>query len=183
MIVHMVLMALLVILSIFSAVKLFGIIDQTPEAQKLPMLLYAIFNIVNVIALCFGIVYLLNGYTKKAAGYYKTFLLLIVVANIIGIAVMLLSDNSVNKVLSLSVLVVKTIALLVLVFVKDLGKRNTWIVFCILLFVDLLGGFSYLGDAVVAQRLIATLSRLTMDGSIGLAIRGKYKDKDARGTT
>lgn len=95
---------------------------------------------------------------------------------------MLLSDDSVNKVLSVGVLVVKTIALLVLVFVKDLGKRNTWIVFCILIFVDLVGGLSYLGDAVVAQRLIATLSRLTMDGSIGLAIRGKYADKDARGT-
>lgn len=68
MIVHLVLMALLLILSIFSAVKLFGSIDQTPEAQKLPMLLYAVFNIVNVIALCIGIVYLLNGYTKKSGG-------------------------------------------------------------------------------------------------------------------
>ena len=54
----------------------------------------------------------------------------------------------------------------------------------IIVVIDLLFGILFGSDSSVAvYRLIIVISKLVMDGTIGFAIRGKYQDKAARGTT
>ena len=75
MICHMVLMVLLLGFSLFSAVVLIGGIGIPPEVftgrEKTVIQLRGIFNIVNISAICCGIVYLWNEYSVKAEVYYK----------------------------------------------------------------------------------------------------------------
>ena len=70
---------------------------------------------------------------------------------------------------------------------KGLGKRNTWIIFYIVLAIELLLSplLSVMGSTVPSEVLPvipATLARLVITGILGLCIEAKYRDKDARGT-
>lgn len=79
--------------------------------------------------------------------------------------------------------VLKVIVLLILGVAKDLGKRNTFILFAVLIVVDLLAVFFYVRyDGIALAVLASTVTRLLMDATIGLSICGKYADKAARGT-
>ena len=74
------------------------------------------------------------------------------------------------------------LALLILGFVKNLGKKNSWIIFYILLALELVLAFVMFDKNEVMSSIAGNLSRLVLDGSIGLAIREKYADKAARNT-
>lgn len=189
MIVHFVLMVLVLVSSLYSAVKVLGYIHSNPEAFSnggmFATLFYGIYKIMTAIAICSGIIYLWNRYGKKAAMYYKAFLFLLVIASLfsvfdlVGIAYAAISRPAI---ISLVVHIIKIAALLVLVFKKDLGKRRAWIVFCIVLAMDIIIGCISTGPELRPFRIIGLLSRLAMDGTIGLALRGKYLDKASRGT-
>ena len=78
----------------------------------------------------------------------------------------------------------KIILLLLLGFGKDLGERKTWTIFYILLAVDglklVLAIFNMLGIGFDFS-FMGYVTALIADGTIGLAIRGKYENKKARG--
>ena len=153
--------------------------------------------LLNVPALCCGILYLVKGYAKSAAAFYKGFLLISAVAVLANGYVFsitpALTDNAekadpqttlILRIIVISLLVAKFLILMILTFAKDLGKRNTWILFGILLAVDLVFAlFIQTTGSFIVIRITNVLSRLLMTGTIGLAIKGKYDDKDARGTT
>lgn len=65
----------------------------------------------------------------------------------------------------------------------EIATLKTSIIFGAILAMDLIFGilFNSQGNAA-AYRFVSVLPRLLMDGTIGLAIKGKYDDKDARGT-
>ena len=136
-------------------------------------------SILNIAALGCGMIYLLQGYSKKAAGCYKAFLALTAVFSVFNIySSFVLRGIGLHVIL----LAVKVILLLLLAFGKDLGKRKTWIIFFLIVGIDVFVMFTGKTQSVLAYRIVAYLSKLLMDGTIGLAIRGKYADKDARGT-
>ena len=127
-----------------------------------------------------GILYLCSGYSKRSAIYYKAFMLLKVFCNLfhLNIAVAHRGFD-----LAAIIICVKIILLLALAFWKNLGKKNTWILFYILLTADLFYGIYFALNKVTLHMIVSdTLANLLTDGTIGLAIKGKYDDKDARGT-
>lgn len=181
------LMAVLAVLSILILGFLLFAIDnlpaeyaQTYEANKPLIIAYELVIVLDIISLVMGIIYIAKGYSKPAAKYYKAFLLFTVLANAVSIipGVMYRGFGG-----SFVFKLIKIVLLLVLFFYKDLGERNTWIVFALMLLADIIYTFFYDFTQEGASGVIAlALSRLLSSGTIGLAIRGKYMDKKARGT-
>ena len=132
-------------------------------------------SLINILSLVCGIVYLLKGYSKDAAIFYKAFIVLAALYTTSTVLTSLISNAYYKAILH----VIKVIIMLILVFGKNLGKRNTWILFCAMVIADVI---VLLLSLRVPAGIISQASQLLMDGTIGLAIRGKYADKDARGT-
>ena len=180
---HLFLMILLAAASIVS-IFLMMFSERSDSFQEYFSILKVgtyLFALLNAAAMICGILYLTSGYSKRAAGYYKAFIVLAAAFNAVTVYTTIYSQGfGVGAVM----MIVKVLLLLALAFWPNLGKRNTWILFGIMLAIDLLFGVLFGSDSSVAvYRLILVLSKLVMDGTIGLAIRGKYQDKDARGTT
>ena len=132
-----------------------------------------------------GTLYLIKGYTKRAAVYYKLFLILNVAVCVLTIFIDLRFYRVNTWMLIISVLnACKIILLLLLACGKDLGEKKTWMIFYILLAADglklilaILNMISIGFDFSFAGYVTALIS----DGTIGLAIRGKYENKKSRG--
>lgn len=190
---HLIAMALLMLVSVYVV---FSIVTGMVSPQYRPyyesfgtyVSVFAIWNLLNALALICGIIYLWRGYTKAAANYYKAFIVLLMLAGVV-LAVL----NYINQGLGSGtiMMILKIIILAVLAFGKDLGKGKTWMLFCVLVILDIMFGIvSYMfpsaldatANDLMGLRLAVTFSGLIMDLTIALAIRGKYADKDARGT-
>ena len=141
-----------------------------------------------MVALILCFVYCWNHYSKQAAGYYKGFLCLSACASVLTVfAVSSVDALNMNlasaPVIAVAIMVVKAVLLLVLGFWKDLGEKNTWIVFYIILVLVMIFGFLFADvSSVRFYRIGQTIARLAVDGTIGLSIRGKFEDKKARGS-
>ena len=180
-ILHLILMALMTVATLISIIVIFTGNKTDDFDVFFGSFNYGVFfaGIVNIAALVCGIIYVLKGYSKEAAGYYKAFLALVAVYALIT------TFTSINQgiVIRIILKVVKIVLLLVLVFVKDLGKKKTWIIFAVMLAVDICVPFIAIDKQhFLGYRLVAHISKFLTDGTIGLAIRGKYIDKDKRGT-
>ena len=181
---HLVLMVLLFVLSIVSAVIVFtGNIpagfEASKETYKTTTTLYGLAHIVNAMALMHGIVYILKGSSKAAANWYKTLVLLVafgVVLRLVG--TLIYPGFGVNVCLMIGIIA----ALLALRFVKNLGARNSWIIFGILIALELILAVITFDKNEMLSSIAGNLSRLVLDGTIGLALREKYLDKAARNT-
>ena len=198
---HLIMMAVLMVGSLVVAFILFtgatSVIEAGYETWKSSDIFGACVHATRALALCFGILYLVKSYRKNAAAFYKAFMLLLAVSNVFGTITLITTlitmqgnpaaDVSVASnaqfILNFIHQIVKIALLLVLTFAQNLGKRNTWIVFYVLLAVDVIFNiFMISPDGYVMISATSSLSKLFMDGTIGLAIKGKYDDKDARGT-
>ena len=179
---HVVLMGLLCALSIVSAIIIFtGNIPSGFEASeatyKTTVALYGAAHVVNALALVCGITYLLKGSGKSAANWYKTLILLIA----LGVTLRLIGTFihpgfGINVCLMIGII----LALLVLRFIKNLGKTRTWIIFCILLALELVLAVLTFDKNEIMASIAGNLSRLVLDGTIGIAIYEKYADKAKR---
>ena len=133
-----------------------------------------------------GFVYLFQGCSKQAASYYKAFLYTHIGVCVLTIVIDLGFYTLNGLLVLISILnACKIIVLAILAFRKDLGKQKTWGVFYVLLALDVvklilavinmakLGfDFSFVGYVIA----------LIADGTIGLSIKAKYADKEARGS-
>lgn len=148
---------------------------------------------VDTVALLSGILYVFHGYMKRAALLYRIFLVLSAVSCAASAAASTMryleefpSENKVLQIILMAILpmAVKTGVLLVLAFGKNLGKQRSYILFAVLLGIDILYSLLWFSPGEIAMvRITLALTRLTMTSTIGLALRGKYADKDERGTT
>ncbi len=186
MISHLVLMIAMACGTVGAAVNfIVGCHNATADAERLSNLTNVFLMAIILAMLVAGALYLLKGYTKQAAGYYKAFLIL----HIAVCALTIYIDLSFYKVNAMMIAIsivnaCKAVILLILAFGKDLGKRRTWNLFYMLLALDIVKlilacvnmagigfDFSFMGY----------VTALIADGTIGLAIKGKYEDKHARG--
>lgn len=170
---HLVLMVVFILLSAVNIVGLF-------EGDKPEKINGALLNATNIIGLGCGIWYLIKRYSKKVSIYYKAFIFFIIVSNIIY----LVRGIKLRGTHDVVILCIKISVLLVLAFWKDLGRTATWGTWGVLLAIDLLywipfGSYDFSLTIVVFD----TWAKLIIDGTIALAIRGKYIDKKNRGTT
>ena len=182
--VHTILMALLGIMSIASAVIVFtGNIPEGFEAGKetfkTTAALYGAAHVVNAVALACGITYTMKGSGKAAAKWYKALVLLVALSITLRlIGTLIYPGFNVNACL----MIVSIIILLILCFVKDLGDQKTWILFHVLLAVEIALAIITFDKREVMSSIAGNLSRLMLVGTIGLAIREKYQDKARRKT-
>ena len=188
MIIHLTLMVLLVLLSLISAaLVLTGTGIDSPDTMKNSMYLYGAENILTAAALVCGIIYLMKGYSKGAAGYYQAFFMLAFAAWLFSLWLTIQTNAFLHYHLiavSLTLSIVWAIAVLILAIGLNLGKRNTWILFIILLAADCIMPFLFPEASYFIQvRVVSIISKLALDVTIGLAIKGKYEDKERRGTT
>ena len=181
-IVHLILMFLLCALSIVSAVIIFtGNIpsgfEASEDAYKATAALYGAAHVVNALALACGITYILKGSGKSAAIWYKTMILLIALGVVLRLIGTLIHPGfGLNACLMIGII----IALLVLCFVKNLGAKKSWIIFGILITLELVLAVFTFDKNEVMSSIAGNLSRLVLDGTVGLAIREKYADKAKR---
>lgn len=178
---HLVLMALMIAFSIALIVLTLCGVQLGVETSN--NVLGIAVNAVYALAFGCGIVHLRGKYGKESAGYYKALLLLACLGNCLVLILYLCFAGKTSATVTV-LMAVKILALLALAFVKNLGKRNSWILFVVMTVADFASGVLF--SAFVAEPIAAVgmvLSRLVMDGTVGLSLRGKYLDKEARRTT
>jgi len=189
-IVHLFLMAALIVFHTVSTVMNIGVIgfsaEQINNTGKAIIRLRGVFNIANIAALVFGILYAWNQYSKNAARYYRAFLLLHIIQTLLLIGLDVASAQTLDyfSAGALALLGMKVLFLLIVLFWKDFGESNTWKLFFILLFFDVAGSVLTIASSTgsILFRIGGSVSRLVLDGTIALAINGKYTDKARRGT-
>ena len=115
-------------------------------------------------------VYLVFGYKKEAASFYQA-------ADISMILTLFLRFFAGESVLQSIFSIFSLIALLILSFHKNLGRKRTSYVYALLFVSEVLMTFTYF-----AKDPVAALATLIILGSLGIMITGKYADKDARGS-
>ena len=153
--------------------------EAVTEAQKTADLITAFSHIANAIALICGIIYILKGSGKNVAGLYKGFVTLVT----IGLALRLAARLVFPGFDVISALMIGALsALLILSFGKDLGRKNTWSMFYSLIILDVAVGILMFDSKDAFSSIHSGVTRLALDGTIGVAISLKYKDKAARGS-
>lgn len=175
---HLALLAASLVMSIIALVKN-SADDSIYGASIFPVLC----TLVNIAALVVGFIYLVKGYKKNANWYYKAFMRLNVLFGVLHITYL---SKFVMPYYETFVYVVSTIMLVVLAVGKDLGKKESYLFFVIMLacrIVSLVTGLTslqYFGSAAfpILNQVIAGILNV---GTIGFMISGKYIDKSERG--
>ena len=133
---------------------------------------------VSAISLVFGIIYLCNNYKKSAVGFYRLFMLLGAAANMLGCFVTVASRTQAYTVF---IFMAKTVIFIILGLCDDLGKKVTWIIYGAVFLLDIAYIiFFAVPEGMAGLKIGLTAVRLLTDGSIGLAIKGKFEDKKIR---
>ena len=184
---HLVMMFLMMFGTIGGAVKF--IIDAVGSETSSALLS----NITNIVLmavifsmLMMGVVYIIKDYSKQASVFYKAFLFLNVGVCVLSIIVNLVYYTVNPLMIAICILYgFKALDLLILVFWKDLGQKRTWILFYVILGLDIVAlilavinmvniGFDF--------SFTGYITALIADGTIGLSVRGKYENKASRGS-
>ncbi len=186
--VHLTLMILMMCGTVGGAVNfIISAVNSETTRERFSNLTNILLMVFIILMLIMGAVYLIKGYSKQAAVYYKAFMLFHVGVCVISDIVNLAFYKTTALMTVISVLYVfKALDLLIMVFGKDLGKNRTWILFYVIIGLDISALIlSVINMASVGFDFSFTgyVTALIADGTIGLAVRGKYKNKEARGTT
>ena len=163
------------------------------DAVKSATLIERWSNLTNVLLMAFvlsmlimGSVYLVKNFDKKAAKFYKAFMLLHVGVCALTVIVDLAFYTVTPLLIVICILTaIKGCDLLLLTFGKDLGKQKTWILFYVILGLDvvaLLLSIINMSQVGFDFSFTGYVTALVADGTIGLSIRGKYKHKEDRGS-
>ena len=183
---HLALMALMVIGTTGALIHF--IIDSfnAANAAGFSNQANAFMMLVILAMLIVGILYLVKGYTKRAAVYYKLFLILNVAVCVLTIFIDLCFYQVNIWMIIISVLnACKIILLLLMAFGKDLGEKKTWTIFYMLLTADGIKLILAIINMVTIGfdfSFAGYVTALISDGTIGLAVRGKYENKKMRGS-
>ena len=150
-------------------------------------------NITNIVLmavilsmLIMGAIYIIKDYSKQAAFFYKAFLFLHVGVCILSIIVNLFFYTVTPLMVVICILyAIKAADLLLLVFGKDLGSKKTWILFYVILGLDVASLILSVMNMVNVGfdfSFTGYVTALIADGTIGLSVKGKYENKEARGS-
>ncbi|MCR4590119.1 MAG: hypothetical protein K5668_04810 [Lachnospiraceae bacterium] len=186
-IIHLTLMIILLASSSISTVLFFsGFEPAVAGKERMEVILNGCSTMVVMLMLLTGVLYLVHGYKKNAAVYYKAFLLLLVLVNLMVIILdILYAEKTPLVVIKCVLYAVKIILLLLMAFGKDLGREKTWLLLYVVVGLDIAAMIVVLIILFTTTfdfSLVGIIAALLADATIGLAIRGKYADKDSRGT-
>ena len=135
--------------------------------------------ITKLVALVFAGFYIILGYRKNAAKYYKIFGFLYMISIVFAIIACISNTPAVVDIICYSLSV---IGALVLIFVKDFGKAKALATCGVLVLLQIVSAiFSYIeGDPTIVK--INVFMLLDLACLFGIMTYAKYLDKDERGT-
>ncbi len=162
-------------------------VRSTASNERLSNLTNIILMAVILSMLAMGVTYLIKGYSKEAAKFYKAFMLFHVGVCVLSIIVNVFFYKLTGLMAVICILTAfKALDLLIMTFGKDLGERKTWILFYVIIGFDIIA----LILAVINMMKIGFdfsftgyVTALIADGTIGLSVRGKYSNKKSRGSS
>ena len=151
-----------------------GIISPDANATRI------INRIVAIACLIFAAFYILNGYTKDAAKYYKVFGALLVIKYLAGIL-----SGATNSGIPFSIMAttLSLVLVLVLLLSENLGKTKSLVlcgVFVIFRVVFLL--YSIIKSDISTMLIMSNIVNLDLACLYGIMTFAKYLDKAERGT-
>ncbi len=135
-------------------------------------------QITDLLAIVSAILYLAKGYSKSGAVYYKLFLIFFLLLSALTLIKPILHGQTVILIPHAASLLI----LLVLTFWKDLGEKNSWILFWILAALQLAIAVPAFFSGNIS-RILDMISHLLLVGTYGFMLMGKYEDKKERGRT
>lgn len=142
-------------------------------------------DVLNILMLAFGLVYLLMNYSKNAAIIYKFYFAVLYVGTFVQ-AILLPSAPYFNSTYLLALNLIALSAIAVLSIASDLGRNNSLIlvslfILCrVALFVIFISNTSIDGSAVIGV-ISSGVSNLLISLTTGYMVLGKYTDKKDRG--
>ena len=183
----------LVLVAIVFILVLVSIGDTTIEmisgrgtGSKVGYLVRLICSIICDVGLVLSGIYLIMGHEKQAASFYKGVLCIIGVMVLMQILIMYVpiypGMQHECPVLMIVTLALTFIGLMVLAFVKDLGRTKTIVIFFLVLAAY--GVFSVvaiLDGPFIFFKACNHIAQFLLILSFGFLIQGKYADKAARG--
>ena len=186
-ILHLALMVILMFGSSFATVMFFTRNEAAVAGKgEMEAILNGCSTMVVVLMLITGILYLVHGYKKNAAVYYLAFILLLVLVNLFVVLIDVLYTQKTPLIIIKCILYsAKIIVLLIMAFGKNLGKKMTWTLLYVVVALDIAGMIVmliYMFQTGFDFALIGVFAAIVADVTMGLAIRGKYQDKESRGS-
>lgn len=186
-ILHLALMVILMFGSSFATVMFFTRNEAAVAGKgEMEVILNGCVTLVVVLMLITGILYLVHGYKKNAAVYYLAFILLLVLVNLFVVLIDVLYTQKTPLIIIKCILYsAKIIVLLIMAFGKNLGKKMTWTLLYVVVALDIAGMIVmliYMFQTGFDFALIGVFAAIVADVTMGLAIRGKYEDKESRGS-
>ena len=184
---HLALMVILMFGSSFATVMFFTRNEAAVAGKgEMEVILNGCVTLVVVLMLITGILYLVHGYKKNAAVYYLAFILLLVLVNLFVVLIDVLYTQKTPLIIIKCILYsAKIIVLLIMAFGKNLGKKMTWTLLYVVVALDIAGMIVmliYMFQTGFDFALIGVFAAIVADVTMGLAIRGKYEDKESRGS-
>lgn len=186
-IIHLVLMGLLSICDIIAIITfIICLSSAAPGTEKIGIWVNIVMMLTIMAMIASGVIYSLHNYEKSAANFYKAFLLLNVVVSLLTITIdVFFSKTDILTIFKSVVYGIKALLLLTLALWKDLGENKTWIIYCAIWFLDITVFMLVIIKMAMTSfdvSLMSVLTALISDIVMGIAIRGKYLDKEARGS-
>lgn len=145
--------------------------------------------LLNIGAIIFSLVYLLYGYKKNAADYFKFFMLFLALKELLAIESMLVEEGA--PIYAVVIVATMMLGFVVLAFGKDLGKKKSTIACAIVVglsVLTLIVGMMYTPKDLTKNVLVGitlnifNLTRVLMTSITAIMVYAKYEDKYARGT-
>ena len=135
--------------------------------------------VIRLVALLFAGFYILSGYRKDAAKYYKLFGIMYMLVIVLGIITCLSNTPTVPSVICYVLLIIGIFAL---AFVKDLGRTKSLVICAALVLLQIaLAVLVYLeGDPTIVK--INMFMGIDLACLYGIMTYAKYLDKTERGT-
>lgn len=178
-IVHLIFLALGICFYVYSFFQIENVYDNATDK------IIAVFQAgTAILALISGFIYLVKGYKKNAAAYFKGYVWIILIADMFAVIV------GITEATSYFCKIVWAVALILLAVLaagKDLGKIKSFavaglILLCkVILLITVITNHSILGVAFVPV-LLDMIAQIVRTITTGLMVCGKYLDKAARGT-
>lgn len=176
----------LILLIIALASNLYSIIIMGNDTS-----IYGTSNLIGyvkmslIVAIVASLIYLIYGYKKSAAIYYKITMGLLTLAQ--ALDVINIMNTTITPLSSCLLQVLALILMTIIATAKDMGEKNTTILVLLLVTLRIasLGIVIYHLPMMSTERvniLTTSLSNLLFAGTVGLMAMAKYEDKEARGS-
>ena len=136
-------------------------------------------SVVRILAMVVGVVYLVSGYKKSSAKYYKLFFCLMMIALVFRLLVFITTGKS-------TIMIIGAVATIVLAIVlmagKNLGRNISYALLAILTVIEILLLLPVGISGISLGQLGGELSMFMLYGTAGFMITAKYLDKSLRGS-